>query len=154
MSKCLLSTDRHEASTTSLERLSQCLTTLTAQNCFQLTGPPLAALCHSHSAISSQEQSPAPPSASPPQELQRAVRSPLGLLSFRLGSPVPSAFPHRRCLPALLPALLPFSGGFQGPWHPCYIVEPRTPCNTEGDVTPTQNIAGESLLLISWLCCV
>ena len=49
LSHCPLNTDRHRTSTTSLESLFQCLTTLMAQNCFpvlSLTLPGLA-MCYS-----------------------------------------------------------------------------------------------------------
>lgn len=96
------STLTQRASTTSLGNSLQCLTTPTAQKCFLM--PSLTFLwqspsCHSHSAIISQEQSPAPPSASLLRELQGALKTPT---SLGWAIPVPSAPPHSTCLPALL----------------------------------------------------
>ena len=99
--KCLLNTDKLVASTTSRKPVSVS-DHPTAQKCFQmpsLTLPCQFPRCHSHSAISSQEQSPAPPSASLLRELQGALKTPT---SLGWAIPVPSAPPHSTCLPALL----------------------------------------------------
>lgn len=107
LSKQLLTTHGHGASTTSLGSLLQCLTTLTVNKCF-LMSCLLCAISILPSAPSSRAQH------SPLTALQGAVRSALALLFSRQ----PNAPWHSSedIMPsALSPALLPVSACFQGP---------------------------------------
>lgn len=83
----------------------------------------------------------------PPQELQRAVRSTLGLLFSRVDT-LASLTQHY--FPALLPVLLPSSGCFQWPYH-FYIAEQRMACSI-GETAPMQNVTGQSCGCLAMLC--
>lgn len=75
----------------------------------------------------------------------------LFLAFSRLDSPMALASPHRRCLPAMMSALLPSSGCFQVFYHSFYVVEPRTAHSIQGEATMLSPV-GKSSLLLGWLC--
>lgn len=68
--------------------------------------PALTALCRSLPAISDQEQSPAPPSARPPQRAAERNEVASASSSPYCTAQAFSVSPHRTCLPALLPLLM------------------------------------------------
>lgn len=140
-SKCIL--NKHRTSTTSVGLITQCpsdllrLRSVLFPPCHQFPGAePGSSLCI--------------PSSGPCKEQWdhlSASSSPDG------ATWVPSASPHKTCLPALAPVLLHSSGQIQGSWHLFYIMEPRTEHSIQGESAPTLNTVGELPFLTNWLCC-
>lgn len=111
---------------------------------------PLCTLDQFHSAIGCQEQSRAFLSASPPQELLKAVRSPLlQTRQPKCPQPLLTGVP-----PALSQLWCPPLDAFKDLKHPCYIAEPRTAHNIQGEAPPMLNLVGEPPIFTSWACCV
>ena len=114
LSKCLLSTDRHEAPATSLGSLFQYLTTLTVKKFFLLSSLslPWCSFVLFPSCYWFPGAEPAHPSATPPHGAAGSYEitswpSPGNVIQ------VPLASPYRTCLPSLSQALLPSSVCFQ-----------------------------------------
>ena len=151
LSRCLL--NRHRTSATSLESLSQCLTTLMVNKCF----PMPSLILFWCSFVPFPYILPLIPRSRaqhlPLLPLLRAVMLSLRLFS-RLKIPMSSAFPLMTYPPALRPPLVPSSRHLQGPSHSFYTVGPSTVHSIQGEAKPMLNVAVVSPLLTSWLCCL
>ena len=107
-----LNTSRDSDTTTSLGSLCHCSTTLSEQKSFLISNLNLSSYC-CYLGEETDPTSPQPPFRS----LQKAIRSPLSLLFFRLNNPSSLTRSPSDLCSRLLTAVLPFSAHTPGP--PC-----------------------------------